>query len=134
MKQNNAEVEKYRWDNGLPFVNVGNNGSFQFPYKDILLRVVSSDGYGWDHVSVSLPDRCPTWEEMSFIKDLFFEESEVVMQLHPAKAAHVNNIETCLHMWRPNDGKQEIPLPPTLMVGVKGVTQGACCKDSLRLN
>lgn len=25
---------------------------------------------GWDHVSVSLPGRCPTWEEMDAIKRL----------------------------------------------------------------
>ena len=35
------------------------------------LRVLFSDGLGWDHVSVSLADRCPTWAEMCFIKDLF---------------------------------------------------------------
>ena len=39
----------------------------------------------WEHVSVSLPDRCPTWEEMCFIKDLFWNSDECVVQYHPPK-------------------------------------------------
>ena len=37
------------------------------------LTVVWSFGGGWEHVSVSYRKRCPTWEEMCRVKDMFFE-------------------------------------------------------------
>ncbi len=63
----------------------------------------------WEHVSVSHPGRCPTWQEMDAIKDLFWTERETVMQLHVPKAKHVNLATTCLHLWKP---PYEIKLPP----------------------
>ncbi len=108
----------------------GNNGAFMLPvpdkgglalqetyHKARVLGVVVSDGEGWDHVSVSLQNRCPTWDEMCFIKELFFEPHEVAMQLHPAKADYVNHHPYCLHLWRPQD--KRIPLPPVEFVGPK---------------
>ena len=89
----------------------------------VYLRIVASDAsfetqrYPWEHVSVSLPNRCPNWTEMCFVKDLFWDENEVVMQLHPAKKDYINNHPYCLHMWRPVIA--QIPLPPIEMVGVK---------------
>lgn len=71
----------------------------------------------WEHVSVSTRHRCPYWKEMCFVKDLFWDEEEPVMQLHPPKSDWVNNHNHCLHLWRPLDGK--IPLPPSIAVGVK---------------
>lgn len=49
----------------------GNNGAFLIPCQSFTLRVIASDGQGWEHVSVSLPNRCPNWREMCFIKDVF---------------------------------------------------------------
>lgn len=85
------------------------------------LRVIASRAEGveemddWDHVSVSLHNRCPKWEEMCLIKELFFEPDEVAMQLHPVKD-YVNNHPYCLHLWRPF--KEAIPLPPSILVGL----------------
>ncbi len=70
----------------------------------------------WEHVSVSLPNRCPNWAEMSYIKELFWGEDETVVQFHPKKSEYVNNMPTCLHLWKHRDGHQ---LPPTFLVGVK---------------
>ena len=95
----------------------GPNGAFVFPpcpAHAVELAIIACDGGGWDHVSVSTASRGPTWEEMSYVKDLFFGPEEVVMQLHPAQAHYVNVHATCLHLWRPQD--QAIPLPPTAMV------------------
>lgn len=54
----------------------GNNGAFMVPYRGgasgVILAVVVSDGDDWDHVSVSLQNRCPTWDEMCWIKAIFF--------------------------------------------------------------
>lgn len=83
------------------------------------LRVIASWGKGWDHVSVSRKDRCPDWAEMDFVKRLFWEDEEAVMQLHPPRSTWVNNHASCLHLWRPH--WRPVPLPPVWMVGVLGV-------------
>lgn len=90
-------------------------GAFIIPFEGRNLHVIASIGAGWDHVSVSLNSRCPNWREMSYIKDLFWDDDEVVMQLHVAKNDHINLHPYCLHMWKPQD--KEIPLPPKFMVG-----------------
>lgn len=96
-------------------------GAFFIPMQQTgrHLKVVSSDGGGWEHVSVSLHDRTPTWEEMCYIKDLFWNPSEAVMQLHPPETEYVNNMRYCLHLWRPTDAT--VPLPPQYMVGIKSL-------------
>lgn len=88
--------------------------------KRPLSIIASREVGGWDHVSISRPDRCPTWEEMDAVKRLFFHPNEVAMQLHPAESEHISNHPTCLHIWRPCKG--EIPLPPSAMVGLKGLS------------
>jgi hypothetical protein len=41
--------------------DVGNNGVFEVKLpRGQTLTVVASDGLGWEHVSVSRRDRCPT--------------------------------------------------------------------------
>lgn len=85
------------------------------------LKIVSSGGdeTGWEHVSVSTRRRPPNWQEMSFVKDLFWEAAECVMQLHPPHSEYVNNHANCLHLWRPT--RESIPMPPSILVGVKGL-------------
>lgn len=80
----------------------------------VALRVIASTSGGWDHVSVSLPARTPTWEEMEFIKRLFFRENETAMQLHVPPAEHINHHPHCLHLWRPQT--LAIPRPPKEMI------------------
>jgi len=70
----------------------------------------------WQHVSVSLPSRCPTWKEMCFIKDLFWHEDETVVQFHPPKSEYINNHSFCLHLWRNCDGHST---PPSILTGIK---------------
>ena len=78
------------------------------------LRVIASSDMGWDHVSISLQNRCPNWHEMEQIKHMFFKDDEIAMQLHVPSYDHINIHPHCLHMWRPIDGV--IPLPPKEMV------------------
>lgn len=103
---------KYASDDSLGFT-----GMFRFPWKDRMLRVVSSDGMGWQHVSVSVErdSRCPTWEAMCYVKDLFWEGHEVVIQFHPAKDDYINYHPGCLHLWKPIGKDIETPNP--IMVG-----------------
>jgi hypothetical protein len=93
-----------------------NNGAFLIPIPaGGMLQVIASDQRGWEHVSVSLPTRCPTWTEMCAIKDMLWDEDDCVVQYHPSKADYVNKHPFCLHLWRPTD--ETLPKPPTWMVG-----------------
>ena len=98
-------------------------GIFNFLRDRVILRIVSSHDPEWEHVSVSAKEtvkrggRCPTWEEMCWVKDLFWDPEEVVMQLHPPKSEWVSNHRYCLHLWRPV--QLEIPKPPAIYVGIK---------------
>ena len=85
------------------------------------LRIVASwaPWSGWDHVSVSLPDRCPTWDEMERVKRAFFHPHEAAMQLHVPVSDHVNLHPYCLHIWRPH--YMPIPMPPGIFVGPPSV-------------
>jgi hypothetical protein len=120
--------EQYRVKTGAWGSDAGGNGCFQiertFPGSigKVQIFIIASNGEGWDHVSVSLrglnDKRCPKWEEMCFIKDLFWDKDETVVQYHPPESEYVNNHKYCLHLWKKQDF--EYPLPPSLMVGIKG--------------
>lgn len=84
---------------------------------DKALHFIFSWGCGFEHLSVSTPIKTPTWEQMCKMKDIFWQEDEVCMQLHPKKEDYVNNHNYCLHIWRPID--KVIPTPPSIMVGFK---------------
>ncbi len=89
------------------------HGAFEFPIRGKWLRVISSGvdlRHGWEHVSVSLANRCPTWAEMQYVKELFWTDEETVVQFHPPADRYVNHNPNCLHLWRPLG--QTIELPP----------------------
>lgn len=93
----------------------GGNGVFIVPGPcGCDLRVIVSDGEGWDHVSVSTPRRCPNWPEMEHVKRLFFKDDETAMQLHVPTGDHRSYHPYCLHIWRPQN--VEIPRPPAEFV------------------
>ena len=98
----------------------GNNGCFtiESPEPGWVLIIIASDQGSWEHVSVHASNhhrvRTPSWKEMCFVKDLFWTEEEVVMQLHPAKSEYVDVHKNTLHLWRPIG--QDIPLPPPRFV------------------
>lgn len=100
--------------------SIGNAGAFQVKLKHgQTVFVVASDGMGWEHVSVSRLDRCPTWDEMCQIKDMFWDADDCVVQYHPPKREYVNIHPFCLHLWRPLD--VELPQPDAIMVGPRNM-------------
>lgn len=125
MKKFSDHINKYRIKKGtLPSDDsFGITGSWYIPLPSgAKAFVVSSEGmnqYPWEHVSVSIlkQDRCSTWEEMCYIKSLFWNEDEAVVQIHPAKKDYVDNHKYCLHLWRPKN--QELFLPPSILMGYK---------------
>ena len=92
--------------------------------------VICSIGAGWEHVSVSPYVRriTPLWDDMCKLKDMFWNEDEAVIQIHPPKADYVNNMPNCLHLWRCY--YKEMVLPPSCLVGFrKGQTQSEMMKE-----
>lgn len=107
--------------------SIGNNGAFWLRSIKRAIKspifCIASDGEGWEHVSVSFgshSNRTPTWTEMSFVKSVFWDDDDCVMQLHPPRSEYVNNHDYCLHLWRPIDAS--IPLPDSILVGLRDLT------------
>lgn len=113
----------------------GMNGAFQVPITinrmTVAMCIVSNgtmpgakeSGLDWEHVSIHIRDlsqpirdqqRVPTWDEMCWIKELFWNQDEEVIQVHPKKENYVNTHQNVLHLWRPVDGI--IRLPNKIMV------------------
>lgn len=84
------------------------------PVDSAPMRVVASNGEGWDHISISRKNRCPNWPEMEHAKRLFFQDDETAMQLHVPVSDHRSFHDFCLHIWRPHSF--DIPRPPAIMV------------------
>jgi hypothetical protein len=92
------EVEKYRVNRDIP---VGKAYILQHPSTRERLGIIASIDDGWEHVSVSLPHRTPTWNEMRYVKKVFFEDEDLCVQFHPKKSQYVNHHPYCLHIWKP---------------------------------
>lgn len=91
------------------------NGAALMIVQGVRLLVLFSNGEGWEHVSVSHPARCPTWEEMCVVKDRFFDPEDCVVQYHPPRSKYVSLHPYCLHLWRPLN--ETMPQPEPWMVG-----------------
>jgi len=116
--QPNARIERYRRVHPtLGKSPPGENyGFFIVEICGVELWVIASDGFGWDHVSVSCDNRCPTWDEMCFVKELFFGDDETVIQFHPKMSKYINQMPFCLHLWKRQGSDYE--LPPAKLIGV----------------
>jgi hypothetical protein len=101
----------------------GNNGVFDLasPEPGWRLAIIAADGYapiaaGWEHVSVHAyrgeQTRTPTWKEMCAVKDIFWDDDDLVVEFHPRRAEYVNTHPHTLHLWR----HAAIPTPPQALV------------------
>ena len=108
-------IEQYRVrDGALGTTRAdGNNGAFLIPKPQgsgMCYQVIVNDTDGWEHVSVVMKDvdrytYTPSWDEMCYVKNLFWRDDETVVQYHPAKSEYVNVHENCLHLWKPSMGE-----------------------------
>lgn len=71
---------------------------------------VASATDGWEHLSVSLANRTPTWQEMAMVASLFFHPEERLVMYRPPRSEYVNIHDHCLHWWKPVG--VELPFPP----------------------
>lgn len=122
------DISKIKNTSGLTILSEGLDGFSGIVYKieykngkpkfsknpEDILNFIFSWGLGFEHLSVSTSVKCPTWEQMCFMKDIFWNEDEVCMQLHPKKSEYVNTHPFCLHIWRPIN--EEIPTPSKMLV------------------
>lgn len=100
----------------------GNYGAFIIPSPEpgwVLYLICAGadipEAEGWEHVSVhaensSNRQRTPTWKEMAFVKNLCWDEDDIVVQYHPRKQDYVNLHPHVLHLWRWTLG--DFPTPP----------------------
>ncbi len=116
-------MEQYRMEHSGPFPTKHRSGVTGF-YQAEILRIIASNGTNgdgqvevpWDHVSVSTEHRCPTWEEMEWVREQFFKDDELVLQFSvPRDEEAVNHHPYCLHMWKHHD--QVVVVPPPILVG-----------------
>lgn len=118
-----TRAERYRCEHPMRFPHKPGDpfGWFEVPSSKTgpRIRILASpadEETEWEHVSVSLSYRCPTWDEMCRVKDLFWDEEDVCIQYHPPRSEYVSYAEFCLHIWR-YTGAPPIPRPPPLLVG-----------------
>ena len=90
-------------------------GWCRFPDKKFQgTLVIGFNENGWEHVSVSSYNKrqLPDWDIMCRLKEIFWEDEEMVVQIHPKKSEYLHGVgtiggdklENVLHLWRPADG------------------------------
>lgn len=139
----NPILENYRVLTGEYGTKAGApRGAFQIPNGPggRALLAIADDGtdrnepsklLGWEHVSVSCGGQKhpPNWAEMDFVKRLFWDDEECVVQFHPPRSRWISHMPV-LHMWRWLGG--EFPQPHHLLVGVKEVGEFKSHADAER--
>lgn len=107
--------EVYRRQDPFTGQDMGDRSNGYLIIKARQMAIIFSNGGGWEHVSVSHPDRTPTWDEMDEVKRRFWSDEDTVMQLHVPVREHISCHNHCLHLWRPT--VESIPRPPDIFVG-----------------
>lgn len=97
--------------------NDGFGGHYYDSISGKRLNFIFSYQMGWEHLSVSTPNKTPTWDQMCRMKDIFWNKDECCVQYHPKEEDYVNNHPYCLHIWRSTE--ENIPTPPSILVGFK---------------
>lgn len=114
----NIRLETYRIQ-GHPTLGNSEPGKNYGYFERWPLKIISSGswegGLGWEHVSVSCKNRCPTWDEMCLVKEMFWSDDETVIQFHPKHSEYVNHHPYCLHLWKKIAEEHE--LPPRILTG-----------------
>ncbi len=125
MKKDWSHLDKFRQQEA-PYLSPERStfGSFLIPRQGTHLRVIACDAsdpnYPWEHVSCHAYDpffrkqRTPNWDEMCYLKSLFWDDTECVVQFHPATTDHICIHDHVLHLWKPIN--ETIPMPPKICV------------------
>ena len=60
---------------------------------------IYGDGNTWRHVSMSHPNKLPSYKEMCLCKSVFIGDDKKAIQVFPEKSEHVNIHPYCLHLF-----------------------------------
>jgi hypothetical protein len=106
------QLDQYRIRKGLVGSDdtIGKSGGFEI--GELTIVSFFPDVAGWEHVVVSRHDRTPTWEEMCYVKDLFWDPEDVVWQYHPPRSEYSNVHPFALHLWKKRGFV--MPMPPSI--------------------
>lgn len=97
--------------------NDGMGGRYYEKQSGKWLNFIFSYQLGWEHLSISMPNKTPSWEQMCIMKDIFWDKDECCVQYHPKEEDYVNMHQHCLHIWKPIEEK--LPIPPSILVGFR---------------
>lgn len=64
----------------------------------IMVSPPQGEHYGW-HLSISCPDRYPTWDEIAKARYELLDDSLLMVMMLPDPADYVNIHNYCLHLW-----------------------------------
>lgn len=96
---------------GLPLPNAWKEQLSWLPFQRMYVRkdglqVIEGrfddfpgDDREWLHVSMSYPDKLPSYEDMKHVKAVFIGDAYTAYQIFPPKDRHVNIHPNCLHLW-----------------------------------
>lgn len=76
----------------------GKYRSFSRRLTVMLTCAIENDGRAWLHLSVSHPERLPTWGELRLVKEAFLGDREAY-QVMPPRSRYVNIHPHCLNVF-----------------------------------
>lgn len=84
----------------------GLNGfEFEISGLQVLASEDHIDGKRYVHLSLSLPDRLPSWYDVRLVKRDFIGPDKEAVQVLPPEEEYVNCHPYCLHLWHCLDGR-----------------------------
>lgn len=70
----------------------------------VIASIDYAEGVEVEHLSISLKNRLPTWDELKYFKSQFWDENDEVYHILPPADQYVNLHRFCMHLWRRHDG------------------------------
>lgn len=83
--------------------NIRSDFKFTINGKEkVRVAAVCNKDEGWEHVLYGHDEieRLPEWPEMVELKEMFWENNDIVIQVHPRRQDYVNDVPNVLHLWK----------------------------------
>ena len=65
----------------------------------VIQEIETHDGKEWLHTSMSRPDRIPSYQDITAVKDQFIGSARKAIIVLPSREEHVNIHPFCLHLY-----------------------------------
>jgi hypothetical protein len=104
-----------RGADGISFKREGMSLGFSArPLQTVILSGGYRDDVPWLHVSTAWSNRLPSFEELREVREVFFDDALVAVQVFPPKAEYINVHPYCLHLYARAD---ERTVPDLRIIG-----------------